>query len=178
MSVDPLYPNNNPSLGDYTRFNGHEQSSIATDGTALASDLEVEFSPPGPCYVGLKTNVPTPLMVPSLGPWPEGTEPSVSHNQVQQYIDKLARDHGVNDITHFQTRVDQIRKLSNDDANPNKNKWEVRTVSLDSGSGRLMEKIWYFDLVTVATGHYVCHYIALIGDDLFSTASTLANHLF
>lgn len=172
MSVDPPYPNSNPSLGDYkvstagqyhdtrqtnghdARANGHEHPPINPTDTTHSSSLEVEFSPPGPCYAGLKTNVPTQLMVSSLTPWPEGTEPSVGQQQVNQYIQKLAKDHGVNDVTHFQTRVDEVRKLSNDDTNPNKDKWEIRTVSLESGSDRLVEKLWHFDLVTVASGHY------------------------
>lgn len=93
-------------------------------------------------------------MATSLSPWPDGTEPSVGHQQVQQYIQKLARDHGVNDVAYFHTRVDEVKKLPNDDANRNKNKWEIRTVSLESKSGRLTEKLWYFDLVVVASGHY------------------------
>jgi len=178
VSVDPLYPNNKPSLGDYKvstagqyhnqtnghsaiGANGHGNPPIATDGTTLSTNLDIEFSPPGPCYAGLKNNVSTQLMVSSLQSWPDGTEPNVGKQQVGQYVQKLARDHGVNDVTKFQTRVDEIRKLSNDDAGPNKNKWEVRTVSLEDGSGQLKEKMWYFDLVTVASGHYVCTFVCL-----------------
>lgn len=171
VAVDPPYPNNKPSLGDYTvsaageHPNGvatppQESSKIGDDEQSPASTLEqdsgpntlpydpeVAFSPPGPCYAGLKTNVPTQLMVSSLAPWPEGTERSVGQQRVEEYIHRLARDHGVDGVALLRTRVDQVRKSP-------AGKWEIRTLTLEKGSGRLVEKLWYFDLVVVASGHY------------------------
>ncbi|KAL2155777.1 hypothetical protein VTH82DRAFT_519 [Thermothelomyces myriococcoides] len=166
VAEDPPYPNNTPSRGDYVVSKPGEFSfatpppehdpaagEVAADPRRKSlppSDLEVHFSPPGPCYAGLKNNVPTQLMVSSLEPWPEGTESFVGQDKVEQYIQGLASDHGVTAVTSFHTRVDEVRKT------PDGTKWEVRTVALearDTGP-RLNERISYFDLVVVATGHY------------------------
>ncbi|KAK4217421.1 hypothetical protein QBC37DRAFT_415088 [Rhypophila decipiens] len=172
VCVDPLYPNNKPSLGDYrVSAAGEHHSGISTppeenskvdydEETLPVStsndnkhtfttplDPEVEFSPPGPCYAGLKTNVPTHLMVSSLVPWPEGTERSVGQQQVEEYIHRLAKDHGVDEVALLHTRVDEVRKSR-------AGKWEIRTVSLQKNTGALVEKLWHFDLVVVASGHY------------------------
>ncbi|KAL2020839.1 hypothetical protein VTK56DRAFT_7932 [Thermocarpiscus australiensis] len=163
---DPPYPNNTPSQGDY-RVSQRGEFAYATPppelhgdgrpgvvgvrGTKNISDLEVHFSPPGPCYAGLKNNVPTYLMATALGPWPEGTEPMVSHEILEQYIQTLARNHGVDAVTLYHTRVDEARKTRDG------TKWEIRSVTLekDGESGaRLTEKMSHFDLLVVASGHY------------------------
>ncbi|KAL2182061.1 uncharacterized protein P884DRAFT_274495 [Thermothelomyces heterothallicus CBS 202.75] len=165
VAEDPPYPNSVPSRGDYLLSKPGEfafatpppEHDTAAGDTAdlrsrslLPADLEAHFSPPGPCYAGLKNNVPTHLMASSLEPWPEGTEPFVSQDKVEQYIQGLASDHGVTAVTSFHTRVDEIRKT------PDGTKWEIRSVALeacDTGP-RLNERTSYFDLVVVATGHY------------------------
>ncbi|KAK3313731.1 hypothetical protein B0H66DRAFT_566840 [Apodospora peruviana] len=161
-SRDPQYPNNKPSLGDYsvsrpgeygsTRYNqnilngnGVKAINNIKDGFDDSPDTEVLFSPPGPCYAGLKTNVPSTLMFSSLTPWPEGTEPSVPQSQVEEYIRRIAKEHGVDDVTLFHTRVDEVRKTGA--------KWEIRSVSLE-GANHLVEQISSFDMVVVASGHY------------------------
>lgn len=165
VTEDPPYPNNTPSRGDYPVSKPGEYAyatpppehdTTAGDEAAnleciqTATDLEVHFAPPSPCYAGLKNNVPTPVMVSSLGPWPEGTEPFVSQDHVEKYVQTLASTHGVNAVTSFHTRVDEIRKTSDG------TKWEIRSVALekrDTGP-RLAERTSNFDLVVVATGHY------------------------
>lgn len=161
---DPPYPNNTPSQGDY-RVSRRGQFAYATpppeqhgkrnDGNQFgpagpAVDLEVQFSPPGPCYAGLKNNVPTYLMASVLDPWPEGTEPFVSQRFLEEYIQTLSRQHGVEPVTLFHTRVDEVRKTA-DGA-----RWEIRTVTLKKGDTgfRLTERTSQFDLLVVASGHY------------------------
>ncbi|KAK3374846.1 hypothetical protein B0H63DRAFT_549154 [Podospora didyma] len=163
---DPPYPNNLPSSGDYNVSKPGEFAYSTPppephddggDGGALSSatgskdivELEVSFSPPGPAYAGLKNNIPTNILVSSLGPWPEGTEPIVGQSVVEEYIQTLARNNGVDNITHFHARVEEARKTPT-------GVWEIRSVSLEKGESgpRLVERLSYFDLLVVASGHY------------------------
>lgn len=149
-----------PSHGDYT-ISHPSALAYATsppescdgdvgDHHALGSSLELHFSPPGPCYRGLKNNVPLPLMTSTLGPWPEGLESFVRQRHIEEYIQKLALDHGVDAVTSFHTRVDEIRKT------PQGTKWEVRFITLGNGEAgcRLVEGSSQFDQVVVASGHF------------------------
>jgi cation diffusion facilitator CzcD-associated flavoprotein CzcO len=161
---DPPYPNNTPSHGDYRvslpgefayatpppEHQANVDAGTGIRGAKNVSDLEVHFSPPGPCYAGLKNNVPTYLMASVLDPWPQGTEAFVSQKYLEQYIQLLAKNHGVDAVTSFHTRVDEIRKT------PDGTKWEIRSVALQRGddSARLTENISHFDFVAVASGHY------------------------
>ncbi|KAG7290195.1 hypothetical protein NEMBOFW57_000193 [Staphylotrichum longicolle] len=166
VAEDPPYPNNTPSQGDY-RVSQRGEFAYATPPPELhgdsndykdsqfsisrtAADLEVRFSPPGPCYAGLKNNVPTYLMASVLGGWPEGTEAFVSQKYLEEYIQSLAANTGVDAITRFRTRVDDIRKT------PEGGKWEIRSVALEEGESgpRIVERHSQFDLVVVASGHY------------------------
>ncbi|KAK3334058.1 hypothetical protein B0T19DRAFT_449308 [Cercophora scortea] len=162
-SEDPPYPNKIPSLGDYKVSKKGEFVATNDAGppsprsekgevfSQAASDPEVAFSPPGPCYAGLTTNVPTSLMFSSLDPWPEGSAFYERQQNVERYIQTIAKNHGVESVTLFRTRVDDVRKT--DDGT----KWEVRSVTFNnSGSGgvQLVERISLFDLVVVASGHY------------------------
>ena len=154
---DPPYPSQRPSLGDYEVSQRGQFASptpppepepFAKD---TDSNLELRFAPPGPCYAGLKTNIPTNVLVSSLGPWPDGTEQKISQELAEKYIQTLATEHGVSDVTLLHTRVDEVKPT------PAGTGWEVRTVSLEKrrdGSPRLKECLWHFDLVVVATGHY------------------------
>ncbi|KAK0637411.1 hypothetical protein B0T17DRAFT_614007 [Bombardia bombarda] len=170
-SEDPPYPNQVPSLGDY-RVSKRGEHAVAAGPTPPATperrtvngtggtikegeekevekDPEVSFSPPGPCYAGLKTNVPTTLMRSTLGSWPEGTGEFTSQQHVELYVQTLAKNHGVQDVTLFQTRVDEVRKTADN------SKWEVRSVTLiKTPTPHLVERISLFDLVVVASGHY------------------------
>ncbi|KAK3301632.1 uncharacterized protein B0T15DRAFT_318644 [Chaetomium strumarium] len=166
IAEDPPYPNDMPSQGDYhlssrgefacttppPEYDTDGDSGIDIRGSTDIADAEVWFAPPGPCYAGLKNNVPTYLMASVLGPWPEGTEPFVGQKHLEQYIQTLARNHGVDDVTLFHTRVDEVRKT------PDGLKWEVRAVTLEKGAGpagaRFTENISHFDLLVVASGHY------------------------
>lgn len=161
---DPPYPNNTPSRGDYRVSQPGEfayatpppeyDDDTGTDdrgrGSRDVADLEVKFSPPGPCYAGLKNNVPTYLMASVLDPWPEGTEPFVSQRRLEQYIQTLAESHGVDAVTLFHTRIDEARKT------PDGAKWEIRSVALEKGGDGIQftEKVQQFDLLVVASGHY------------------------
>lgn len=154
---DPPYPSQRPSLGDYQVSQQGEFASPTPPPEPepfvndADSNLELRFAPPGPCYAGLKTNIPTNVLVSSLGPWPEGTEQKISQELAENYIQTLAADHGVTGITLVHTRVDGVKP------GPDGGGWEVRTVSLEKrrdSSPRLKERLWHFDLVVVATGHY------------------------
>ncbi len=165
---DPPYPNNRPSQGDYRVSHPgelayatpppepgyhddiHDWGTQGTQGTKRENNLEVQFSPPGPCYIGLKNNVPTYLMSSPLCAWPEGTETFTSQKHIEEYIQTLAKENGVDAITVFRTRVDEIQKTAD------KAKWEIRTITLEGGESgpRLVERTSQFDLVVVASGHF------------------------
>ena len=157
IPADPSYPNQRPSLGDYQvsqrgEFGSPTPPPEPSTGCYPDSDpdIELRFAPPGPCYAGLKNNIPTSVLVSSLGPWPEGTEQKISQDLAERYIQGLATLHGVTAVTRVHTRVDELK------ASPDGRGWEVRTVSLEKrhGAARLRERLWHFDLVVIATGHY------------------------
>lgn len=161
----PPYPNKTtPSQGDYQVSQPGEfayatpppepHDSGSHDGDTqdgkTSTGIEVRFSPPGPCYVGLKNNVPTYLMASALSAWPEGTETFVSQKYLEEDIQILAMNHGVDAVTLFRTRVDDIRKA------PEGTRWRIRSVTLEYGGPgpRLVERTSQFDLVVVASGHF------------------------
>lgn len=164
VTEDPSYPSETPSAGDYKLSSPgqyayrtpppespREGSDQPPPKSPLTGDaLEVHFSPPGPCYAGLTNNVPTSLMVSALSPWPEGTEENTTQNNIEGYVQMLARDHSVNDVTHYDTRVDEVSKSEDGKT------WTVRTISLEkrNGASQLVEKYWEFDSVVLASGHY------------------------
>jgi cation diffusion facilitator CzcD-associated flavoprotein CzcO len=89
-------------------------------------------------------------MVSALAPWPEGTERFVGQKNVEEYIQKLAKDHGSDAVTLFHTRVDEVRKTTDG------SKWAVRAVTLEKREedARLVETHFQFDLLVIASGHY------------------------
>lgn len=160
---DPPYPSNTPSIGDYElstpgqyayrtpppeSADGEERESGKADLTGEA--IEVHFSPPGPCYAGLKNNVPTTLMYSILDPWPEGTEEHTGQENIERYVQLLAHNNGVHNVTQYSTRVDEIKKSEE------KGSWTVRTVTLEKRhrAAQLVERYWEFDFVVIASGHY------------------------
>lgn len=162
---DPSYPNESPSKGDYntspagqhayaTPPPGYGDSetdfSLAVDDTKKLSAAEIEHAPPGPAYFGLKNNVPTRLMKSILGDYPEGTEDFVSQKLLEKYIQDLSRDTGVDQVTLYNTRVEDINKDTGSET------WTVRTLVLEHSSHRprFREQSWVFDAVVVASGHY------------------------
>ncbi|KAK3400945.1 hypothetical protein B0T20DRAFT_157495 [Sordaria brevicollis] len=146
---DPPYDYRPPSYGDQHRI---PTGAVFEGGNADLSNLEVRFAPPGPCYAGLKTNVPTPLMGTALGDWPEGSPASVSHSDALQYIRSLAKKSGLDAVTEFNTRVEDVRKTSDG------LKWKITTVTMEKSDRipgtRFTQKVRIFDLVVVASGHY------------------------
>ncbi|SPJ73697.1 related to monooxygenase [Fusarium torulosum] len=161
-ATDTKYPSEKPSAGDYaTSIPGQFlpntiQSKKHSDSNKypLESEdhnaLNVAFSPPGPAYFGLRNNVPTSLLYSNLGSWPEGTEDITGHANIQSYLQGLSKQHGVDDATVFQTRVEEVTKSDDD------NYWNLRTITLHKGDGepKLTERNWKFDAVVVSTGHY------------------------
>ncbi|EXJ87518.1 hypothetical protein A1O3_04478 [Capronia epimyces CBS 606.96] len=150
-ALEPPYPNETPSRGDYeTRPESASLTPPAEVGDQQ-EDIEIAHAPPGPCYAGLKNNVSTRMMRTSLQAWPEGTPDFVSQSVLEEYVQTIAKVHGVSAIAHYNTRVEQVRKLGTE--------WLVRTTTLQKapatlGGSRLVENRWLFDAVVVASGHY------------------------
>ena len=146
-ALDPAYPNGSPSSGDYETRPEHAYSTPPPEDLD-SEGQEIAHAPPGPCYAGLKNNVSTPEMRTSLLPWPEGTEDFVSRKILEEYIQRIVVEHGVDAVTEYRTRVEEVRK--------ERAQWNVRTTTLQKGlSGiRLIERRWSFDAVIVASGHY------------------------
>jgi len=163
-SLDPSYPSLVPSKGDYVTFNPGEFAvntpppekgpANDLDGHALpdtVTELRTWFCPPGPCYAGLKNNVPTSLMVSSLASWPAGTGEITTQDNIEHYVQSLAAENGVDEVTYYNTRVEEVRKA------PDGSHWTVRTLSLkvsDQDVQQVIEKTWVFDAIVVASGHY------------------------
>ena len=121
---DPTpYPNEVPSKGDYEPIPDLAYSTPPPEDED-SDELEIAHAPPGPCYAGLKNNVSTREMKTSLGPWPAGCEDFVSQHVVDEYIQGLAEQYGVNSVTQYHTRVEEVRKV--------KGEWMIRTTRLQS----------------------------------------------
>jgi cation diffusion facilitator CzcD-associated flavoprotein CzcO len=146
-ALDPTpYPNETPSKGDYEPSPEFAYSTPPPDDED-DDELEITHAPPGPCYAGLRNNVSTTEMRTSLEPWPAGTEDFVGQSIIEEYVQRLAERHGVDAVTEYNTRVEEVRKQEE--------YWVVRTTTLNSTSGRrLVERRWTFDAVVVASGHY------------------------
>lgn len=145
---DPTYPNESPSRGDYEARPEVAYSTPPPEQDDK-EDQEIAHAPPGPCYSGLTNNVSTREMRTSLQSWPEGTEDFVSQRVLEEYIQTIAKVHGVSAITQYHTRVEEVRKHDDE--------WIVRTTALQKGSSvgtHLLERRWTFDAIVVASGHY------------------------
>ena len=139
VAPDPAYPNVDPGLGDYV---------VKPEG--LDPGDEVDLAPPGACYYGLRNNVETRLMQSSLARWPEGTPDFVSQNLMDEYIQGVSKNHGVDGVTRYGTRVDKAV------FDEEKEEWQVQTARIESDAQSFRRCIehWTFDSVVVASGHY------------------------
>ncbi|KAK5227775.1 hypothetical protein LTR47_008582 [Exophiala xenobiotica] len=144
---DPSFPNEKPSAGDYT-FSPETAYETPPPEEEDGGAFEIAHAPPSPCYAGLMNNVSTPLMRTSLGAWPEGTADFVSQKVLEEYIQSLAEVTGVNKVTKYNTRVEEVWKQGDT--------WKLRTTTLEKTTNRqrLRESHWAFDAVVVASGHY------------------------
>ncbi|ETI19964.1 hypothetical protein G647_08979 [Cladophialophora carrionii CBS 160.54] len=149
VAHDPSpYPSEIPSRGDYEPIPGLAYSTPPPEDE-ITDELEIIHAPPGPCYAGLKNNVSTREMKVSLASWPPRTADFVTQNVLEEYIQGIAEQHGVNAVTHYHTRVEEVRK--------HEGRWAVRTTRLQQTATpgwRLVERLWAFDAVVVASGHY------------------------
>lgn len=144
-----------------------------TQNTNDVSYISIAHSSPGPCYVNLKNNVSLTAMKTSLADWPVGLEEFVNQRYLEEYIQHIARTHQVNEVTRYNTRVEDARKVGG--------KWRVCSTTLvgvgqqqqrrqrqqqeetgqeekDSSSPLsmpyLQKRITYHDALVVASGHY------------------------
>ncbi|KAI3336589.1 FAD/NAD(P)-binding domain-containing protein [Xylariaceae sp. AK1471] len=138
---DPPFPNTIPPAQDW--------KDLETEGLTSEEALLLH-GPPGPCYAGLKNNVPTSLMKSSLLPWPEGTEEFVNQGHIVQYLQDIARLHHVTENVQFNTRVESVKKPAGD------TRWNVETSTLrvEESKFSVSRKSGSFDAVVVASGHY------------------------
>ncbi|TLS21065.1 uncharacterized protein PpBr36_10461 [Pyricularia pennisetigena] len=107
---------------------------------------DVTHAPPGPCYAGLKNNVPTTLMRSSIVDWPAGTPEFVTHREVEAYIASIVDEAGIEQLIELNTAVLHVWKSPS-------GKWHVRTKGMGDGDG-FQEGVWTFDAVVAASGHY------------------------
>jgi len=107
-----------------------------------------------PCYQGLKNNIPTKMMEMRLHPWKSGTESTVTHQLIKDYVQEISAECGVEPLIRYNTRVDEAKKVGGN--------WELRTTRLVDdvvGEGAplgysLRTAVWEFDFLVVASGHY------------------------
>ncbi|KAF2963648.1 hypothetical protein GQX73_g9922 [Xylaria multiplex] len=138
---DPPFPNVIPPVQDWTDLDAQGLS---------AEEALVLHGPPGPCYAGLKNNVPTSLMKSSLLPWPEGTEEFVDQGRIVQYLQDIARLHHVTENVQFHTRVESVKKVAGSV------QWSIKTSTLrvEGNKFSVLRRSEDFDGVVVASGHY------------------------
>ncbi|KAJ8123579.1 hypothetical protein ONZ43_g510 [Nemania bipapillata] len=147
VDIDPPFPNTIPPAQDW--------KDLETKGLTVKEAL-VLHGPPGPCYAGLKNNVPTSLMKSSLLPWPEGTEEFVDQGRMVQYVQDIAELHHVTENIQFHTRVESVTKLAGD------TQWHIKTSTLqvEDDTFSVRRKSEDFDAVVVASGHYHIPFVA------------------
>ncbi|KAI0476966.1 FAD/NAD(P)-binding domain-containing protein [Xylaria cf. heliscus] len=141
VDKEPPFPNTVPPVQDWT--------DVETEGLHVAEAL-ILHGPPGPCYAGLKNNVPTSLMKSSLLPWPEGTEEFIDQGRIVRYLQDIARLQHVTEHVQFHTRVESVTKPAGDA------RWTVKTSTLrvEDSSFSVLKRSESFDAVVVASGHY------------------------
>ncbi|KAK4686806.1 hypothetical protein P7C73_g3316, partial [Tremellales sp. Uapishka_1] len=116
-----------------------------------------EFAPPNPVYWNLTNNVPTPAMAFKDFPWPENSDWYRSHEDIALYIRRYADHFNLNQYASYDTRVENVTKLKQEDA-----KWRLTLRKLESlGGDEIRETFWTedFDAVVVASGHYGAPFI-------------------
>ncbi|KAI1189905.1 hypothetical protein F5B17DRAFT_149924 [Nemania serpens] len=141
VDFDPPFPNTVPPAQDWT--------DLETEGLT-AAEAVILHGPPGPCYAGLKNNVPTSLMRSSLLPWPAGTEDFVDQGRMVQYVNDIAELCHVTENINFHTRVESVTKP------PGTARWRVKTSTLQvkEDTFSVSRRTENYDAVVVASGHY------------------------
>ncbi|KAI1871598.1 uncharacterized protein JN550_004592 [Neoarthrinium moseri] len=145
VANEPSYPNVQPPTPNFTG-----SADLRSSKAKTFEEASLTHAPPGPCYKGLKNNVPTTLMRSTLLNWPEGTPEFVSQDRIDKYIQELTIHTGIQEHVLYDTAVDTVRK------SPNGTKWDVGTSTLrKTGSDyEFVGRNWEFDAVIVASGHY------------------------
>jgi cation diffusion facilitator CzcD-associated flavoprotein CzcO len=146
---EPEYPNilpptpNDPKSGFFSNSTNNSKNNSWEEAA-------LNHAPPGPCYFGLRNNVPTTLMRSTLLDWPKDTAPFVSQDLLHKYILNLAAHTGVQQHIRFDTSVETVAK------DAGSNKWFVRTRTFrKTGAGsEFLGRRWEFDAAIVASGHY------------------------
>ncbi|KAI0199548.1 hypothetical protein F4808DRAFT_432005 [Astrocystis sublimbata] len=138
---EPPYPNTVPPAQNW--------ADVEAEGLT-AAEAQILHGPPGPCYQGLKNNVPTTLMRSSLLPWPKGTDEFVDQGCMVRYLQDIARLHNLAERVQFHTRVESVMKPAGDA------RWTVKTSTLlvEENTFSVLKKSESFDAVVVASGHY------------------------
>ncbi|CAI6093617.1 unnamed protein product [Clonostachys chloroleuca] len=160
------YPSKEASLGEYETSlpgqflppgvkNGYSKDDEALIrhhalNTTDREALETSFAPPGPCYSGLKNNIPTRLLYSNLKLWPLGTKDNVPHWEIEKYIQDIGAENDLEKVTLYNTRVETARKSEDGQ------KWLLRTITLlpKQGTPQIVERAWEFDAIVVCSGHY------------------------
>lgn len=173
--ADPPYPSESPptAAGEDDDQGADEQdeepggSNTATPRSGRGEAAALAHAPPGPCYAGLRNNVPTSLMRSTLLAWPADTPEFVSHVYFERYVQELARTTGAHERTRYNTRVESVAKKPPSPADGGVPRWTVKTRTLVSGPEgrsrhgrgdgvfpRFVSQTQHFDAVVVASGHY------------------------
>ncbi|KAH7140891.1 FAD dependent oxidoreductase [Dactylonectria macrodidyma] len=135
LPLEPTYPSAKPSVASSTFHDPPDRN-----------DKYILHSGPGPAYDGLKNNVPTELLEVSLNAWKPNTESFADHHVLADYIQDTALKTGVNDLTHFNTQVQYVKKDGG--------QWKVKTATWDHVQQETTSQDWTFDAIVVASGHY------------------------
>ncbi|KAH8668728.1 hypothetical protein BX600DRAFT_435250 [Xylariales sp. PMI_506] len=145
VASEPPYPNIRP-----LKSNKQGTTTRSLNITGSFDEVSLLHAPPGPCYKGLRNNVPTSLMRSTLLSYPEGTPDFVTHDVLEAYIQSLAAHTGAQERVQLDTAVDTVFK------NPETAKWIVttRTLRKTGGAHEFLRRTWEFDAVIVASGHY------------------------
>ncbi|KIW60848.1 hypothetical protein, variant 2 [Exophiala xenobiotica] len=99
-----------------------------------------------PAYETLTNNVATQFLELSVNSWPAGTPAFVKHNVIAEYIQDTSIKTGIHERTLYNTRVKNLSKEGNI--------WRLETSTWNKTTGKATEKVWEFELVVVASGHY------------------------
>lgn len=124
------------------------------DADAQVNAMATSFAPPGPSYVTLKNNIPSPLMC-FQGMSRDAERPEewyYPHSEHQAYLEAYAALHDIDSVTSYNTRVEKVDEVENG--------WRVwsKTFNTTRDADSITVTITYsvndYDAVVCATGHH------------------------
>ena len=154
MGDSPEYETSRALNSSNVKRKDSKSGSPVDDGRSSWEAAAVEFAPPGPCYEGLRNNVSTHEMEMQCEAWKPETREFVSQSVIADYVQSAAAGNGIDGSLRFNTRVESVQKVFDEDGSDRGWRMETSTLEKSSLGPRYSHESFLFDAVVVANGHY------------------------